>query len=1100
MLEPGARIDRYLAERRLGRGGFAEVWLVRHALLGSRHALKVLHRSSPGLQDRLLEEGRTQAQLDHRNVVPVRDVFPTPVGLGLLMPWVHGPSLRDLLGKHRPTLAEAAALLLGIAHGVEAAHSMGVVHRDLKPDNVLLDLRTGAIVPRVADFGLASHLGSHSSARGGTPAYAAPEQLAGAPVHAAADLWALGVVAVELATGEPALEVASGPWRPLVQGLLQPNPADRMPLDALIAHLEGLIAGAEPLASGAHLSRMADRMAGAEPSPVAALSGAASTLMDAAGPLTNLPAQRTPCLGRAAERVGLDRLLRTARLVTATGPGGAGKTRLAIDAAAARLPELSSGVWFADLTDVHTPEGIARAVAGVLGVRLGGGDPIGRVSDVLRGWGPTLLVLDNCEHVVDPLARALPAWLDAAPALTVLATSRAPLRLSGEHRFSVGPLELPADDTVASILAAPSVALFAARAAEVRPGFTVDADNASVVADIVALVDGLPLAIELAAVRTRTWPLLRLRDRLTNRLGVLSSSARDVSTRHRTLRATLDWSWELLGPSARACLAQLTVFEGGFTAEAAEAVVDLDGAFVDDVLTDLFDNSLVQLREGRFTLLSVVQAYAAEALEDPSAEVRHGAYYAMFGDPDAEEAIRRRGDAGVRKRVAAELTNLVAATRRAVTRGDGEVAVRCAVGGWLTLGMTGPLEEAAALLETVEGCVPPAMRPEFLRKLALARNLLGRGDEALAGLNTALELAADPFTEARVRTTLGTLAWARRDLDEAGRQLVESIRLQGDDPRGALARGNLGLLRKEQGDLDEAEALMASALAVHVACGARVTAATVRTNQAVLWIARGTGPLAVEAAADALRLHREVGDRQGEAVAIGNLGLARVANGEEGLADLAEGVTRSRRLALRRFQTLWTARLALLEVLLRAPATAAQTLADARALAEHRIPGLDAHCLLVEAFAHLRDGDLDAAGARVAEALANPAGPTEKALLLSARVALSRGDNARADHFASRVIDRPSTWSFQMVARALQAQARPTQPVEPLLRMLHGRRSVQAEVAVHRAAVVHALAVGDRDGAVRSAAAARAALGALQPHPDSLMAKRLAALDRDVAG
>src|SRR5262245_44512147 len=398
------------------------------------------------------------------------------------------------------------------------------------------------------------------------------------------------------------------------------------------------------------------------PAPRAALLAAARPGADAASgpsmrapagaPTGSLPVYLTSFVGREQEDEEVRRLLGRARLVTLTGAGGVGKTRLALHVAAGLRGAYPDGVWLADLAPLASPADpslVAQAVLVALGARGAPGQTgPDALADHLRARR-ALLVLDNCEHLTEGCARLLDALLRACPELAVLATSREPLRVAGEVSWSVPALPVPPAAASAGVLAYPSARLFAERAAAAAPGFVVDDASADAVARLCRGLDGLPLAIELAAVRVRALTPEQIADRLEDRFRLLTAGERAAPPRHRTLAASLDWSHDLLAEPERALFRRLAVFAGGFDLGAAEAVCAGAGLSAEEVpglLAGLVDRSLVvaggaagdppptaPARGGggfRYRLLETVRAYALERLERSgeadAARGGHGAY------------------------------------------------------------------------------------------------------------------------------------------------------------------------------------------------------------------------------------------------------------------------------------------------------------------------------------------------------------------------------------------------------------------------------------------------------------------------------------------
>ncbi|MDP9356600.1 MAG: helix-turn-helix domain-containing protein, partial [Chloroflexota bacterium] len=411
-------------------------------------------------------------------------------------------------------------------------------------------------------------------------------------------------------------------------------------------------------------------------------------LPDRGRPAVRLPTTLTSFVGRGREVEQVIALLRRAdvRLVTLTGPGGVGKTRLALRAAAELLDHVPDGAWFVDLTPLADPALVPAAIAVVLGVREAGGQPLVETLAVALRDKQLLLVLDNCEHLLDA-APVVAELLRACPGLTVLATSRAPLRLRGEREVAVPPLGLPATARPApeEIARSEAVRLFVERARAHEADFALTEANAPAVAGIVRVLDGLPLAIELAASRIKLFPPTALLRRLERRLTLLTGGARDLPARQRTLRDAIAWSHDLLTEEERLLFRRLAVFAGGATCEAAEAVADPAGELgVVNGLAVLVDQSLLRKEddpdgEPRYRMLETVREYALERLdasgEEAAVRDRHAAWCLALAEA-AGAVLWTTYDPGVVARLEAEHPNLRAALTWFAQASDGEALLR----------------------------------------------------------------------------------------------------------------------------------------------------------------------------------------------------------------------------------------------------------------------------------------------------------------------------------------------------------------------------------------------------------------------------------------
>jgi predicted ATPase/class 3 adenylate cyclase len=603
----------------------------------------------------------------------------------------------------------------------------------------------------------------------------------------------------------------------------------------------------------------------------------------------NLPAQPTPLIGRENELASLRALIADpgTRLVTLTGPGGTGKTRLAMQVAAESLEAFADGVWWAPLATITDPELVPAAIAAPLEVHEIPGEPLLATLGKHLASRRVLLLLDNLEQVV-AAAPLLGRLLDEAPRLVILATSRESLRLRAEREFPVAPLPLPlpmpgaANSSLEAALASPAVRLFVERAQAVKPGFTIVEGN---VADIVAIcrrLDGLPLAIELAAARVRLLSPPALLARLDQRFSLLTGGARDLPARQQTLRAAIAWSHDLLLPPERALFARLAVFAGGCTFDAAERVCSAAGGLPLDLfdgLDSLVQKSLLRQDEGvggeaRFAMLETIREFAQEQFAalpeaDTLRRVHADTYLALA---EASNWDDWTGQADLLDRLEADYANL-----------------RQAIGYYEALGAAGT-----------------AHRVRLVAALRDFWRLRSHFREGRQLLESALSAPGDvpPIDRARAIEGAALFAQAQWDLPRA-RQLHEKAlalyRSAGDPQRVARSLSSLGEIARHDGDLDEARTLHQEALDVWRATGDSDGAASALLHLAVVSHLRGDHAHAEPLMRQSLDLFTRIGDTAGEAAAHQWLGIMMLTLGklDEAAAQFAQSLPRWRRLGNR---------------------------------------------------------------------------------------------------------------------------------------------------------------------------------------------------------
>ncbi len=567
----------------------------------------------------------------------------------------------------------------------------------------------------------------------------------------------------------------------------------------------------------------------------------------ATGPVTgNLPVQLTSFVGRAEVEAAGSLLSRT-RLLTLTGPGGTGKTRLSLVLAADCADRYPDGAWFVPLAAVRDPELVPSSIAGALGLLSASQPPLERVREHLRDRR-LLLVLDNLEQVLDG-ALIIAELLREAPGITVLATSRAPLRIAGEQEFPVPPLSVPLDGAgnPDAVTGSEAGRLFEERARAVRPGFAVDAANAGDVAEIVRRVDGLPLAIELAAARVRLLPPRALARRLDDRLNLLEGSARDLPDRQRTLRGAIDWSHDLLGPAERRLFARLSAFAGGGRLELAEEVCALPEDRVEDegrppdvleTLERLAEQSLVRIEpdahgDVRFTMLETIREYAAERLAERGetgvlADRHAAAVLGMVGDVEGGD------DRGAwLDRLDEEHDNLRAAIDHAIAAGDTVTAATLGWRVWRFWQMRGHIVEGRRRISRILAMPAWTEQPSPDRMRALeaagglaywAGDMVDAGVHYGAAVDEARGLGDEPAIANAVynhwftrRPTEGVTEWAQLLADDDRQLLDEALEIWtrlGDETGVAKALWGLGEHHAYREESEAAEVATTKALAI----------------------------------------------------------------------------------------------------------------------------------------------------------------------------------------------------------------------------------------------------------------------------------------------
>ncbi|MDH6292424.1 protein kinase domain-containing protein [Rhodococcus opacus] len=659
----------------IGRGGFGVVYRCRQQALDRFVAVKVLTAAFDRENlDRFLREQRAMGRVSgHPNIVTVFQAGTTDGGVPYIVMQYHPRDSLDALIRREGPLGWEDTLRLGIkmAGALETAHRLDILHRDVKPANILL---TEYGDPQLTDFGIAHLAGALETTAGtitGSPAFTAPEVLSGDRPSPASDVYSLGATLFCALTGHAPFERREGEHviaqflritNEKIPDLLERSdiPGD---VSTAIATAMSRSSNARPATAadfGQQLrdaARRHDRPIGEPPTlptngsaldtkpPEFTIAGIptesspqpsipeptpprttpppspASNPRGIAGKAGNLPLELTSFIGRRTELTQAKKLLSSSRLVTFTGIGGVGKTRLALRLADSSRRAFSNGVWLIELGEVRDPMLVIGTVSTTLGIRRQTADPPLEVLTNYLATKQLLLVLDNCEHLVESVAVLAETLLQWCPDLKLLATSREPLGTHGEVVMRVPPLTMPSEARPSSIHGLPtyeSVSLFVERATSAVPDFQLIEQNEAAVAEICRHLDGLPLAIELAAVRLRAMSVQQILDRLADRYQLLTAGSRVTPTRQQTLRWCIDWSYELCNQEEKHLWALLSVFSGGFELDAVEGICgeDFESAELFNVVASLVDKSILIREEPgtivRYRLLETIRDYGQE--------------------------------------------------------------------------------------------------------------------------------------------------------------------------------------------------------------------------------------------------------------------------------------------------------------------------------------------------------------------------------------------------------------------------------------------------------------------------------------------------------
>ncbi len=910
MLSPNKLIrKRYRIIRQVAQGGMGAIYQAEDQQSGESVALKQNLRSETILHKAFKREAGLLASLKHPSLPGFIDFFEDEEGQFLVTEFIGGDDLAAGL-THRarpyplPQVMDWADQLLDV---LEFLHKRTppVIHRDIKPQNIKCNTR-GRII--LLDFGLAKGTPAYSSLAtslaGYTLSFAPPEQIHGDGTDGRSDLYSLAATLFNLLTMRRPPDALRRSMD-LLNHKPDPLPAihtlnNEVPISVSLILSKALALKPEQRFSDAKAMRQSLKTSIDEGTTEVDYEGIFSTTVLATN---NLPVRLTPLIGREQEISILAQMLQSAdvRLLTLTGTAGIGKTRLGLEIAASSLNQFPDGVFFVALDAIRESSLVLPTIAAALEVKESGESSlIERVKQRLFGK-TTLLFVDNFEQVI-PAASVLATLLETCPGLKALVTSRERLRLSGEHEFPLQPLRTPDLKNLpetASLPLFPAVDLFLQRAQAVKPGFVLDDTNAAAVAELCARLDGLPLAIELAATRIKLFSPQAMLEHLDNRFHLLRGGARDLPARQQTLHASIDWSYELLDAGEKQLFWRLAVFIGGRTLPAIEAVCDpsddpnLSPLQIDiyDGLASLIDKSLVRQSEKmgdepRYEMLTTIYEYALERLEkngEAGALRRmHAAYYLDLARK-AEANLSGQNQAAWLQRLEREHDNLRAALSWSLQEKP-EVALLMGGALWRFWEVYGHLSEGRKWLQAALDQCAAVESPELAKALYAAGQLaIDQGDytQARPLFEQTLQLSAkleDQASKADALNGLGRVAYFQGENELAARYYEEALQLREflKDKAGQVSLlNNIAVVATSVGDNERALRFFEKSLALTRELGNDNQAGYLLGNMGTVALDQGNIELAKTYFQQSLDLELAVGDQWG--ISFGYQGLARCA-------------------------------------------------------------------------------------------------------------------------------------------------------------------------------------------------------------------------------
>ncbi|MEW6734484.1 MAG: protein kinase [Acidobacteriota bacterium] len=928
----GTVFGRYEIRSLVGSGGMGEVYLAHDMQLKRPVALKLISAEAikdETLPQRLEQEARAASALNHPNILTVHEIGEVGVIHFIATEYIDGVTLRRHMNETEMLLTEILNVIVQLASALAAAQDAGIVHRDIKPENIMI--RPDGYI-KVLDFGIAkvthqtnepdnTGVGTAPNILWGTARYMSPEQARGFKLDSRTDIWSTGIVLYEMTArrvpflgktpADTILSILTDPLVPLSTYVKEEIPIelerivakaltkDRrkryQTVQALLFDLKNLQLELE-FQKRTRRSTQSVRYRNTATRRAHQESGSWDESPTFENCPNNLPVQVMPFIGRDHEVTTVTELLQReeVRLLTLTGPGGTGKTRLGLRVATELLGEFENGIFFIPLAAINDAELIASTIAQTLRVtEAGGNSPLECLKEFLRDKH-LLLFFDNFEQVLSA-APILGQLLMAAPRLKMLVTSRAALHINGEREYLVPPMALPDIERTLSteaLLECASVALFVERARAAKPDFTFTAENGRVIAEICHRLDGLPLAIELAAARIKLLPPQAMLARLENRLKLLTGGARDLPLRQQTMRATIEWGYNLLNDQEKLLFQRLTVFVGGFTLEAAEAVCNGAGNLEIDILdgvASLVDKSLLRQSEQagdepRFAMLETIREYGSECLASSGELIvvrnQHAKYYLLLAER-AELELAKAGQQVWLDRLEKEHDNLRAMLEWTLKFGEAALGLQLASAIWWFWYLRGYYSEGRRWLDETLAQSPDAP-PHFRTRALIGAGVLSflqcEYVRAEVLLEESLALARELGDRHSIASSLQFLGSVAREQGHYEKAIVlheESLALWRDlqDKRGiARSLNYIGFAAWLQGDFDQAQRVCEETLALFRRLDDKEGCAWAMLNLGIVAYYRNEYEQANLYCKESLEMSREVKFKEGIAWALNFLG------------------------------------------------------------------------------------------------------------------------------------------------------------------------------------------------------------------------------------